>query len=193
MILCLSGAGLGLGLALIGAGLAGTFAAWKLSDNPITNFVKKMVNGIIGLINKVAIAIVELFHIKFDGLKIGGVSVNPPFSLKLIDLPTIPLMAEGGFVDQGQMFIAREAGAEMVGNIGRRTAVANNDQIVASISGGVAEANAEQNAILREQNSLLRALLEKESGVYIDGKHLTASVEKYQRERGRVLITGGVI
>ena len=81
----------------------------------------------------------------------------------------------------------------MVGNIGRRTAVVNNEQIVASISGGVAEANEEQNILLREQNSLLRAILEKETALYLDGKNLTNSVEKYQRERGRVLITGGVI
>ena len=106
---------------------------------------------------------------------------------------SIPAYASGGFPEQGQMFIAREAGAEMVGNIGRRTAVANNDQIVASISGGVAEANEEQNGLLREQNALLRAILEKDSGVYLDGKNLANSVEKYQRERGRVLITGGVI
>lgn len=106
---------------------------------------------------------------------------------------SIPAYASGGFPTQGQMFIAREAGAEMVGSIGRRTAVANNDQIVSGIAGGVAEANEEQNALLREQNSLLRALLDKDSGVYLDGKNLTDSVEKYQRERGRVLITGGVI
>lgn len=109
------------------------------------------------------------------------------------ELGAVPKFASGGFPAQGQMFIAREAGAEMVGSIGRRTAVANNDQIVAGIAGGVAEANEEQNALLREQNTLLRALVEKESGVYIDGKHLTNSVEKYQRERGRVLITGGVV
>ena len=41
---------------------------------------------------------------------------------------------------QGQMFIAREAGAELVGNIGGRTAVMNNDQIVESVSRGVYEA-----------------------------------------------------
>ena len=105
----------------------------------------------------------------------------------------LPLFASGGFPETGQMFIAREAGAEMVGSIGRRTAVANNDQIVAGIAGGVAEANEEQNSLLREQNSLLRAILEKDSGVYLDGKNLTNSVEKYQRERGRVLITGGVV
>lgn len=46
--------------------------------------------------------------------------------------------ASGGFVDTGQMFIARESGPELVGRIGGRTAVANNDQIVESISKGVA-------------------------------------------------------
>ena len=105
----------------------------------------------------------------------------------------LPLFASGGFPEQGQMFIAREAGAEMVGSIGRKTAVANNDQIVEGIAGGVAEANSEQNALLREQNSLLRAILEKDSGTYLDGRRLTNSVEKYQRERGRVLITGGAL
>ena len=54
---------------------------------------------------------------------------------------SIPRYANGGYVDQGQLFIAREAGAEMVGSIGRRTAVANNDQIVESITYGVREAN----------------------------------------------------
>lgn len=48
--------------------------------------------------------------------------------------------AEGGFPDAGQLFIAREAGAEMVGSIGGHTAVANNDQIVEAIKQGVIEA-----------------------------------------------------
>ena len=99
----------------------------------------------------------------------------------------------GGFPDTGEMFIAREAGAEMVGSIGRRTAVANNDQIVAGIANGVAEANSEQNYLLREQNTLLRAILEKEANFSVDGKTITRSVEKYQRERGRVIIAGGVV
>lgn len=40
----------------------------------------------------------------------------------------------------GQLFIAREAGPELVGTIGGHTAVVNNDQIVASVSDGVARA-----------------------------------------------------
>lgn len=74
--------------------------------------------------------------------------------------------ADGAYgIPTGQMFIAREAGAEMVGSIGRKTSVANNDQIVEGIATGVADANFEQNAILREQNSLLRKLLEKDTTV----------------------------
>jgi hypothetical protein len=43
-----------------------------------------------------------------------------------------------------------------------RTAVANNDQIVEGIQRGVSEANSEQNALLRQQNELLRGILEKD-------------------------------
>lgn len=192
-LLLLSGAGIGLGLALIFGALKLSETAWKLDDNPVTRFVKKMMNGVVNIVNGMIEGINNLLHWKFDGLVVAGVEIIPAFDIQVLKIPKIPLMAEGGFPNQGQMFIAREAGAEMVGSIGRRTAVANNDQIVAGIAHGVAEANDEQNALLREQNALLQALLEKESGVYLDGKSLTNSVERYQRERGRVLVTGGVI
>lgn len=45
--------------------------------------------------------------------------------------------ADGGFPETGQLFLAREAGAEMVGSVGGHTAVANNDQIVQGIESGV--------------------------------------------------------
>ena len=153
------------------------------------------INGIIGAFESMINWIVDgLNSISFDipgWLGGGSFGINLPRAS--FGRVSIPRLAEGGFPETGQMFIAREAGAEMVGSIGRRTAVANNDQIVSGIASGVAEANEEQNALLREQNSLLRALLDKESGVYLDGKYLTNSVEKHQRERGRVLITGGVL
>lgn len=52
----------------------------------------------------------------------------------------IPGYATGGFPSTGQLFLANEAGPEMVGTIGGRTAVANNDQIVAGIAKGVYDA-----------------------------------------------------
>lgn len=48
--------------------------------------------------------------------------------------------AAGGYPTMGQMFIAREAGPELVGTIGSNSAVVNNDQIVESVSAGVYDA-----------------------------------------------------
>lgn len=45
--------------------------------------------------------------------------------------------AAGGNPNQGQLFIAREAGPELVGTLGGHTAIMNNDQIVSSVSDGV--------------------------------------------------------
>ena len=52
----------------------------------------------------------------------------------------IQQFASGGNPTGGQMFIAREAGPELVGTLKGHTAVMNNDQIVASVSAGVARA-----------------------------------------------------
>ena len=160
--------------------------------NGVIGGIESALNWIIGGINKLIGGFDKIVQWAADVLGEDWKGMTLVKEVKFSRLP-VPTYAEGGFPEMGQMFIAREAGAEMVGNIGRRTAVANNDQIVSGIAGGVAEANEEQNVLLREQNSLLRAILEKDSGVYLDGKNLTNSVEKYQRERGRVLIAGGVV
>ena len=50
------------------------------------------------------------------------------------------LFAEGGFPSEGQLFIANEAGPEMVGTIGGRTAVAPSNDIVEAVRQGVYDA-----------------------------------------------------
>ena len=100
--------------------------------------------------------------------------------------------ATGGFPETGQLFFAREAGPELVGTIQGNTAVANNQQIVEGIAAGVAEANMQQNSLLREQNELLRAILAKE-GVVLDGKTLLKSVKNAARESGATIMVGGVV
>lgn len=52
----------------------------------------------------------------------------------------ITQFASGGLARGSQLFWAREAGPELVGTLGGSTAVMNNDQIVASVSAGVARA-----------------------------------------------------
>lgn len=66
-----------------------------------------------------------------------SVSSSGNVSYRSVSRIRIPRFASGGVVDEGQLFIARESGPEMVGRMGNRTAVANNDQIVDGISAGV--------------------------------------------------------
>lgn len=72
--------------------------------------------------------------------------------------------AGGGYVSSGEIFVAREAGPEMVGTIGHQTAVANNDQITSGIASAVSSAMVGNNRLLSEQNELLRQILAKDSG-----------------------------
>lgn len=58
----------------------------------------------------------------------------------IYNIPGVTHKASGGFVDSGELFVARESGPELVGSIGGNTAVANNDQIVEAVSSGVYQA-----------------------------------------------------
>ena len=187
VLLCLSGAGVGLGLAVLAAGLSLSYAAWTLDDNPITRFVRQMANSIIGLVNGVIDAINDMFHIQFDGLTVMGITLIPAFDIRLVNIPHIPFFEDGGFPDEGQLFIAREAGAEMVGAMGRRTAVANNDQIVEGISAGVSIAN---DGVIAAIYALLNAVEDKDMSVVIGDNEIGQSYDRYKEKRGRQVSTG---
>lgn len=102
--------------------------------------------------------------------------------------------ATGGYPKSGELFWAREDGApEMVGKMGGNTAVANNEQIVTGISSGVSkgvsDANREQNALLREQNDLLRRLLQKQFTAQVSpsaefGRVVAKSSRMYEKTYG---------
>ena len=85
--------------------------------------------------------------------------------------------ATGGFVTSGQLFYAREAGPELVGSIGGRTAVANNDQIVDAVSDGVYRAIA----------PLMQGMQGGETHIYLDGKEITAGQNRRNRMYGAAL------
>ena len=187
VLLCLSGAGVGLGLAVLAAGLSLSYAAWTLDDNPITRFVRQMANSIIGLVNGVIDAINDMFHIQFNGLSVMGITLIPAFDIRLVDIPHIPFFEDGGFPNEGQLFIAREAGAEMVGAMGRRTTVANNDQIVEGISAGVSVAN---DGVIAAIYALLNVVEEKDMSVVIGDNEIGHSYDRYKEKRGRQVSTG---
>lgn len=159
------------------------WSSLKGTINSIIGGVEKMANGVIKGLNGMIGALNKLsFDIPDWVPGLGGKKFG--FNIKTIGTISIPRLADGGFPSIGQLFIAREAGAEMVGSIGGRTAVANNDQIVEGIYQGV-----------------LAAMRVSEGGnngsfdvkVYLDGKQITAAVEKRQRERGATIYPGGVL
>lgn len=95
----------------------------KLTNNIIKGDMWNALQSAGSLINQI------FFRHKADGGIFAGGRWQP-----------ITAYAGGGLPDAGQMFVAREAGPEMVGTIGGHTAVMNNDQIVASVSAGVYQA-----------------------------------------------------
>lgn len=140
----------------VGAFFSDTFkAAWEgivkvfsvageifvdIKDGIVAAF-KFVVNGIITGINKVVAIPFNAINSTLKWIRDIDIAGAKPFgSIKLINVPQIPLLAEGGVVDAGQVFVANEQGPELVANIGRKTAVMNNDQIVESVSRGVYQA-----------------------------------------------------
>ena len=91
----------------------------------------------------------------------------------------------GGILDMpGQLFIAREAGPELVGTMGGHNAVANNQQIVEGIQSGVAQANQEQNALLGQIVNGVYQLLQKDITISPSvalGQVMARSADMYAR------------
>ena len=113
---------------------------------------------------------------------IGLINKIPGVQIETISNLSIPRLAEGGIVGEGQMFIAREAGPELVGSIGRKTAVANNDQIVSGIEAGVYRAMVAANSGNSGGSQTIRLINE------IDGDVIGEKVIQYHN--GRVMQTG---
>ena len=91
----------------------------------------------------------------------------------------IPVFANGGYPDTGELFLAREQGPEMVGTIGGRTAVANNSDIV----NGIASANdGVINAVYAMGNLLLKAVESIDPDITLDGQSLADAMYHYNKQ-----------
>lgn len=96
--------------------------------------LKSIVGGLFVDINNAIYAMLDLLGLQ-RSVSYGGTTVNDAGNSH-----NSGKFATGGFPDEGELFIAREQGPELVGSIGGRTAVANNDQIIEGIRAGVFEA-----------------------------------------------------
>lgn len=92
----------------------------------------------------------------------------------------------GGMPVNGEVYIANENGfgSEYIGRMGSNHVVANNQQIVQSVSSGVERANDETNALLRQIIDYQERLLKKDSSVRIDSKKVNRQLSRGSRNSG---------
>jgi hypothetical protein len=98
----------------------------------------------------------------------------------------IPKYAAGGFIGAGDLFIANEAGPELVGTIGGKTAVASNQEIT-GIADAVYATGNQESELLMQLLSIGRQMLNKET-VVIGDKDIARMANNGQSQLGRSLI-----
>ena len=143
--------------------------------NGIISAVETGLNWVIKKLNSFSFTVPDWIPV------IGGNSFG--FDIPEITLGRVDYFASGGFPDYGEMFIAREDGPELVGRIGNRTAVANNDQIVE----GIASANdGVINAIYAMAQRIVTAIEENGGDIYVEADG-TATQNRRNRMYGKTL------
>lgn len=164
--------------------------AWEGIKTAFLSIIETMVNNGIALINGLISAVESAVNSvisainSFTGLDFNKVDwdrideVNWSGTRKTSGGNRVQTKASGGFVNTGELFIANEAGPELVGSIGNKTAVANNDQIVTGISAGV-------------YSAMSAALADSDSGdgvinitVRLDSDVIYKATEDKKRQRG---------
>ena len=159
------------------------------SSDTIWETTTTLVNGVIKRFNALADAVSQF---KFSVPTISPGSVFEIIANKIGEINNAVMgyygYATGGYPVSGDLFYANENGIpEMVGSIGHRTAVANNDQIVEAVADGVAS------VLETYMPTLIQTI--RESGnttVELDGKAISRVVKKNIRESGATIFGGGV-
>lgn len=146
----------------LGTKVGDTFGgAIKSAINSVITTIENKLNDVIGVAKKIPVL----------GDKIGDLTIS------------LPRLATGGTISTGQMFVAREAGPELVGQVGSKTGVMNNSQIVDAVSAGVARAVAQ--AITTAGGSSSKTV---NLSVNLDGRQIIKSINGAQRRAGKVLL-----
>lgn len=155
------------------SGLSGVKDGFKGAFSAAFDAVKQLWNRFANWLN-------EKLNFDIDPIEIGGIRV---FDGAEINLGKIPTFASGGFPAAGQLFVARERGPELVGRIGSRTAVANNEQIVDAVARGVYMAlngsGTDEDALYR---AFRRALADESIHAVLDSERTFKRMQKLAKE-----------
>lgn len=147
-------------------GIYNTFDAIRQTLQQVSDEVTRMLNQMVSDANSLA----GLTGKKYS--HVGG------YTMQQAQRFNIEMFANGGFPRSGEMFIAREAGAEMVGSIGGKTAVANNVQIERAIFNAVLTAMSQAMANGSSQPIELNQKIE------LDGDVIYNNQQKVSARRG---------
>jgi prophage DNA circulation protein len=140
--------------------------------------INAVIEGINWLLDGVRQAKIEVPGAEFLRSKLGfNIPDYIEFAPSIEKLNPIQL-ASGGMVDSGQLFLAREAGPELVAQYGGRSAVMNNQQIVQAVSDGVYRAVSQAMA---QQNQTEKVI---QNHIYLDRKELTTQVQEQMNSNG---------
>lgn len=206
LLLVCTGVGIPLGIGLIVAG-AGSLAAgvalnWDFIVNGVKNTVSKIGEEFNKLKGKISSAWGSVKKWWSDNVKLSipslslkvtyvteGLNVLQKGIVSALGLqgwPKISFAASGGIFDMGSLVWAGERGPEIVANAGGgKTGVMNVHQMSEAVYEGVYAA-----VVAAMQNSGDGGT--QYVNVYLDGKQITATVEKHQKSRGATLMTGGM-
>ena len=171
----------------IGSGMVSAMNAIIGGIESAVNFIVGGINSIIGGFNKVVSWAAKVAEVDW-----GGVDLVPTVSLSRISLDGFK---DGGFPETGELFMARENGInELVGQIGNRSAVANNDQIVEAVSFGVTKgvADAVDQALapyLAQIVQNTRETADKDYTANIDGRSLVSAIDARSGRNGIKFVT----
>ena len=144
----------------------------------INNFVDNAISAVVKLVNFMVSAVEYLINtvvVNAARAAIGALNLIPGVDIKLpqyISIPRFTGYEDGGFPETGEFFLARESGPELVGRIGNKAAVANNDQILGGISDATYKALSQA---LQENKTTERQPV----NVYIGNKKLYSGYGQY--------------
>lgn len=160
-------------------------ALFKAPLNVVIGFINVFLSAITGAINTVVRAINKIRINVPDWVPgVGGKTIG--FNINTVSSWQVPYLASGGVVTGPTMAMIGEGRHDEavipLGNSPQMNEFADN--IVSKMG------NSEQVALLREQNDLLRQILDK-TGVNLDGRSITNIVSRHQRDKARAV--GGTV
>ena len=178
MILLLTGAGIPLGLGLILAGAASLGVAYAMNPNAIIETVQNVCRTIWDIVTGLFKGIHDWIQNLIDGITtFFSLASTNKRAEEIQEDGSIYLQgfASGGFPTPGQLFVANEAGPELVGTMGGRTAVAPQNDIVEGIRQGVYDAVTAANSNGERQVDVR---------VYLDSREIKIGQNRLSRAMG---------